>query len=105
MTKVTIDPGVCGLITSVQATSEDQMDVEVVVKSACESIQQMMKELGTAHDAFEVCLKRPGDNAFYEYAKENFPVHAGCPAIAGIVKCIEAECRLALPKNSCITFE
>ena len=105
MTKVTINPGVCNLITSVEAVSEVQMEVKVKVKSACESINQMFKELGDTFDAYEICLTKPGANAFYEYAAEHLPVHAGCPAIAGIIKCMEAECRLALPKDVSITFD
>lgn len=33
MAKVTINPGVCGLITSAEAVSEDGMEVELHVKS------------------------------------------------------------------------
>ncbi len=36
MTKVKIDPGICGLITSAEAHSDDQMTVEVTVKSGCD---------------------------------------------------------------------
>ena len=104
MTKVRINPGVCGFTTTVTATSEDQMEVKVKVSSGCESVKKMMEELGDTFDAYEVCLTKPGDNEFYEYASENFPVHAACPIIAGIVKCVEAECRLALKANASIEF-
>ena len=65
----------------------------------------MMAELGTTLDAFEVCLVKPGRGPLFKYAAEKFPVHAGCPVIAGITKCIEAECSLALKKDSGIYFE
>ena len=105
MKKVKIDPGVCGLPTTVEATSEDGIEVRIHVKSACESIRKMAEELGDTFDAYEVCLVKPGDGPFYEYACAHFPGHAACPAIAGIIKCMEAECRLALPKDSTIIFE
>ncbi len=105
MKKVKIDPGVCGLLTAVEAESEDGMEVRIRVKSGCESIRKMMEELGDTFDAYEVCLVKPGDGPFYEYACAHFPGHAACPAIAGIIKCVEAECRLALPKDASITFE
>lgn len=79
--------------------------VEVTVCSDCESVRKMMEALGSSFDAYEVCLARPGANVFYQYAEEHFPVHAGCPVIAGIVKCMEAECRLALPRDVSIVFE
>lgn len=105
MTKVTIDPGICNLLTTVEAESEDQMEVKVRVKSGCQSINQMFKDLGDTFDAYEICLSKPGSNAFYEYAAGHLPGHASCPVIAGIIKCMEVECRLALPKTVSITFE
>ena len=81
MTKVRIEPGVCGFVTSVTAHSEDQMEVTVQVKSGCESVRQMMAALGDTFDAYELCLCKPGDGPFYDYAREHFPGHASCPAI------------------------
>ena len=105
MTKVMINPGVCGLVTAVEARSEDQMEVELTVKSGCEAVRNMMKELGNTFDAFSICLGKPGFGPFYDYAREHFPGHASCPVIAGILKCAEAECGLALPREASITFE
>jgi len=105
MTKVKIDPGICNLITSVEANSEDQMEVKVKVKSGCESINKMFEDLGDTFDAYEICLSKPGANQLYEYASKNLPGHASCPAIAGIIKCMEVECKLALPKDAAIHFE
>ena len=104
MTKVTINPGVCGLITTVEAHSDDQMEVKVTVKSGCEAVRKMMEELGDTFDAFACCLGKPGTSVFYDYAREHFPGHASCPTLARILKCMEAECALALPKEASITF-
>ena len=105
MTKVMIDPGVCGFVTSAEAVSEDQEEVKITVKSGCESIRRMTEVLGDTFDAFDVCLVKPGQGPLYEYAAEHCPGHASCPIIAGITKCIEVECRLALPKDASIRFE
>jgi len=105
MTKVKIDPGICGFVTSAEAHSDDQMTVKVTVKSGCDSVRAMMEALGDTFDAYDVCLKKPGEGAFFEYAAANFPVHAACPVLSGIIKCMEAECRLALKKDVSITFE
>lgn len=104
MTKVRINPGICGLITEVTAETEDQMEVTVQVRSDCKSVSGMFEVLGNNFDAFEICLKRPGENIFYRYAAENFPGHASCPVIAGIAKCIEKECGLALRQDAEIRF-
>jgi len=104
MTKVVIDPGICNFVTSVEAVSEDGMEVTLKVKSGCVSINEMFKKIGNTFDAYELCLAKPGDGPLYEYAKENLPGHGGCPVIAGIVKAAEVECNLALPKDAKITF-
>ncbi|MEG1887441.1 MAG: hypothetical protein RR177_04875 [Oscillospiraceae bacterium] len=104
MTKVRIDPGICGLMTSVEATSEDEMEVKINVASGCQSINKMFEILGNTFESYELCLKKPGDGVFYEYARENLPGHCACPVIAGIIKAVEVECKLALPKNATIEF-
>ena len=105
MTKVKIDPGICGFITAVDASSEDGMEGKVRVRTGCKSVKGMMDALGDTFDSYEVCLVKPGEGPFYEYAQEHFPVHVACPVINGIIKCIEAECHLALKKDAHIIFD
>lgn len=108
MTKVKIDPGACGFITSVTAEileDEDDVLVKIDIKSGCSSVQMITQNLGDTFDAYEECLKKPGDNSFYRYALTNFPGHASCPVLAGITKAIEIEAKLALPHDVYIKFE
>jgi len=104
MTRVNINPGVCGFQTQVSAESEDQQEVRLRVTSGCKAVQEMMKALGGTFDGFEICLAKPGAGPLYEYAAEHFPGHAACPVLAGIAKCAEAECGLALKRDAAITF-
>ena len=104
MTKVRIQPGICGFTTMVEAESEDQMEVRLHVASGCASVQKMMEELGDTFDAYELCLTKPGSGPLFTYAGEHFPVHAACTVSAGRLKCVEAECRLALPCDATIEF-
>lgn len=106
MTKVMVDPGICGFVTSVEAVvDEDTEDVTVKVRSGCKSIKGMMDELGDTFDPYEICLQKPGKGPLFDYAQQNeFPVHSGCPVFGGIIKCIEAECGLALKKDASIKF-
>jgi hypothetical protein len=106
MTKVMIDPGICGFVTQAEAelTDEDTCEVKLTVKSGCEAVKSMMAALGDSADAFSTCLAKPGSGPFYEYAREHFPGHCACPVIAGITRAIEAECKLALKKDSSIQF-
>ena len=108
MTKVHIMPGPCGNITTVEAQAGPRKGrarmVNVKIESKCAAITGMAEALGTEFNAMELCLKRPGLGPFFEYAQQHFPVHVGCPAINGIIKCIEAEAGLALKKNASIEF-
>ena len=105
MAKVIIDPGVCGFEATVEAVSEDGMEVVLTVDSGCPAIMQMFEDLGTTFDAFELVFAHPGANPFYQYAaSHDFPQHGGCVTIAGIIKAVEATCNLALPSNASISF-
>ena len=104
MTTVRIDAGVCGFVTKVMAESEDGQEVRLRIVSGCPAVQKMAGELGETFDAFELCLVKPGQGPLYAYAGEHFPVHVGCPVLAGITKCAEAECGLALKKDASIHF-
>lgn len=104
MTKVKIEPGICGFTALVTAEDQEDDEIKVHVATGCEAIKKMMEDLGDMINAFDVCLKRPGAGLFYEYAAAHFPAHAACPVIAGITKAIEAEDGLALKKDASITF-
>ena len=104
MTKVIIDPGVCGMVATVSAHSDDGDEVTLSIESACKGVGSIIGSLGDTFDPYELCFAKPGTGPLYEYAAENFPAHGGCPVIAGIVKCVEAECGLALKKDATITF-
>ncbi len=104
MTKVRINPGVCGLIATVTAEALDGRQVKVTVESGCKGIQKMMEELGDTFDTFEVCFSPTGTNPFYKAAAKHCPPHGGCPVCAGIAKCVEAEAGLALKRPVEITF-
>ncbi len=104
MTTVQIDPGICGLKTKVIAESEDGMEVKITIASGCPSINEITKVLGDTFDSYELCLTKPGENSLYQYVSEHLPGHAACPTIAGIIKAVEVECKLALPKTATISF-
>lgn len=106
MTKVVINPGVCGFITTVTAIAgeEDETELTVAVKSGCDAVRDMMEQLGGTFNAYEECLVKPGHGRIYEYAAQHFPIHAACPVLSGIIKCMEAESGLALKRNASIEF-
>ena len=104
MTKIQIDPGPCKFKTVVTAEMNDDDLVNVKVASGCKSVMDMMAALGDEFDPYEVCLVKPGQGSLFAYASENFPLHAACPVIGGITKCIEVEAGLALKHDVTMTF-
>ena len=56
MTKVEINPGVCGFVATVIAESDDEQMVNLKIESGCGGITKLAEKLGDEVDAFEVCL-------------------------------------------------
>ena len=106
MKKLLVDPGICGFKTLVEAQADEAgTSVKLKVASGCPAVQKMMEELGDTFDAYALCLTPPGKGPLFEYAASHFPAHAACPILAGITKCAEAECVLALPQDVSFTFQ
>lgn len=105
MTKVRVNPGVCGFIAEITAENiEDDDEIEVTVDTKCPTVSKMMESLGNRFDAYSVCMAKPGTEIFHQYAAKNYSIHAACPMISAIIKTIEAEAGLALKKNVSIEF-
>ena len=98
MTKVRVEPGICGFTTLINAESEDGMMTTLTVDSKCGRIQKLVAGLDEEINAYSVCMPHPA-----QLFEEN-ELHAACPVVAGIVKAIEAECGLALKKDVQICF-
>ena len=104
MTKVKVEPGICGLTAVITADSEDGMEAEVHVETQCKMIGALMEGLGDTWNAYEIFMPSPGQEKFLPAVTAKYATHASCPVISGILKCVEAECGLALKKNVSITF-
>ena len=104
MTKVKIISGACGFVTDIEASGGDDEEITLKAVSGCSHVGKLFETLGESFDGYELCLHKPGSGPLYAYAAEFFPTHCGCPVIAGVVKAVEAECKLALPKDASIQF-
>ena len=97
MAQVKINPGICGLNSTIKVESDEMQNVSVCIKSECESIQAMevgLKEI----DGYEECFSKFGDSTVYQQAKLHCR-HPACPVPSAIIKGIEVACGLALPKD------
>jgi hypothetical protein len=102
MTKVTIQPGACGMPVTVEIEKKDKKTFAVTITSDCEMVQKLGKEVPelTMMDAF----KRLFDNPVYTKGAGCLK-HVSCPVPCGILKALEVEAGLNVPKDSVIHFE
>lgn len=105
MTEVEVHSGICGHSAVITVTRVDDQHVQVVIASECEQITAMNADLaciqwkGKGHEVF----KRMPDSAVYQSAAKHIR-HTACPVPSAILKAIEVETGVALPKEVSITF-
>ncbi len=101
MTKVRIDPGVCGFPTDVKISKKSGKVYSVSVVSECEMVQKLGEEISELDfsDAFKKILDNP------VYRKGSICLkHVSCPVPSGILKALEVEAGLAVPRGVRIEF-
>lgn len=105
MTRVEVSAGDCGHSAVIDVEKLDDRHVRVVLRSKCEQITAMNPALehlqwkGKGHEVFGRMI----ESAVYRSASEQIR-HTACPVPVAILKAIEAEVGLALPKDVTITF-
>ena len=95
MTRVIVNPGICGFTTTIEVDTVAKQRVKVVITSDCEMVTKLGESL-TEVDPWEA-LKQ--GQALSEY------VHATCPVPIAVLKAIEAEAELALPCDVVVLFD
>lgn len=99
MSKTEINAGICGHVTTVVASMEGKV-CKLAITSDCQAIQQLAQELTEVNPLLEISCRRATPQTLQMGMKHCF--HAACPVPVGIIKAIEVESKLALPKNALI---
>jgi len=97
MSYVNVKPGICGLETDVFVEKMDRSNVKVTFDTKCPYIKKMEEDL-TEVDGFTECFSKFADSIVYESANKNCK-HLACPVPSAIIKAIEVESGLALPRD------
>jgi hypothetical protein len=96
MAKAEIFAGICGFNTTVHAHKNgDGVDLEL--HSECKAIQKLASELKRVDPWQEISTRRKVPQTLEMGMK--YCTHAACPVPAGIIKAVEVEAGLALPKD------
>ncbi len=101
MTKVEVNPGACGMPAVIEVEKKDGKTYAVRISSECEMVVKLGKEIPelTMMDAF----KRLLDNPVYRHGSGCLK-HAACPVPSAVLKALEVEAGLNLPRDVSITF-
>ena len=100
MSKTVIQSGICGFTTEVIARAES-MTCSLIITSDCKAIQRLAEELRQVDPMAEITYRGEGPLTL-RLAREYCP-HPACPVPVGIIKAVEVEAKLALPKDATIT--
>jgi hypothetical protein len=103
MTRVKVEPRVCGFAWSVQTSKKAHDAVDVRVECGCDMVAELGDNLKEV--TIQNLFKRPfNENAIYQIAGE-CRLHSSCPVPCAIIKASEMELMLSLPKTVTISFE
>lgn len=97
-----IDGGVCGFKTTVEVKKTDNRSVSLKITTDCPNIRKLADEL-VELVPFEEIFKRAIQTRTYELASKYSP-HPACIVPSGILKAVEVEAGLALPRPAAIRF-
>lgn len=103
MSTATIEPGICGFTTTVKITKITKRACAVAIQSKCPHIQKLAAELTEVDPFKEISFRGDGPTVLRLGAE--YCSHPACPVPVGIIKAIEVESGLALPKDVSIHLE
>jgi hypothetical protein len=99
MASAEIESGICGFCTTVR-TKADGARVRVEFETTCQYVQKLAEQLTDVDPWREISYRGEGPVTL-RLAAEHL-VHPACPVPSGIIKAIEVEAGLALPKDASI---
>jgi len=102
MTRVIVKSGICGFISTIEVKKVDDESFKVVISSGCEMVTELGESL-TEIDKREI-FKKHIDTEVYKSASR-CELHVSCPVPMAILKAIEAEAELALPRDVVVIFD
>ena len=96
MTRVEVNPGVCGFTATILARADEDGKIRVEIESECTYVQELAEQLGVL-DPFKEW------NSFFESAvfkSANTCInHTDCVIPTAILKAVNVEAGLALPAD------
>ncbi|HEY3414112.1 MAG TPA: hypothetical protein VGM51_13810 [Armatimonadota bacterium] len=103
VTNATIDAGVCGFVTDVSASCEDDQNFRFQITSPCENIQGLAGRLPAVDAYSEIVAGYDGE--IHRAARASLKgCCSGCVVPVGIFKAMQVSAGLALPRPIAISL-
>lgn len=102
MSRVEVSAGICGFTAIIEAKMREDGKIEVKITSNCKEVTNLAKVLHTVE--LEDVFKNMCETPVYKAASKHLP-HSACPIPSAILKAIEVEACLAVPKDVSIKIE
>jgi len=103
MTRVYVEPGICGSCATIDARRDGQKDVQIRIQSGCEKVMAFGRCLGNL-SFFDILPRALNESTIYEKAGQ-CELHGSCPIPCAVMKAAEVELELAMKKEVKITFQ
>jgi len=101
MTTVVVNSGACGFTVTIKADKGKEKKISVSLDTTCEMVQKMLADIALVDH--RVTLTGFRDNPVYLSAAKHLK-HVACPVPSAILKAIETEAGMNVPKDARIEF-
>jgi hypothetical protein len=101
MTKVIVNSGACGYSVTITAKKNKDNTIVVDLDTECAMVKKMLEDIAVL-DRFAP-LTGFQSNPVYRSAAKHLK-HVACPVPSGILKALEVEAGLNVPKDAVISF-
>ncbi len=101
MTTVVVNSGACGFSVTITAKKGKDRTIEVTVETDCEMVRKMQADIAVLDRM--AGLGGFGNNPVHRSAAQHLK-HAACPVPSGILKAIEIEAGMNVPRDVTILF-
>lgn len=102
MTRIKVTSGACGFSVTITAEQGEDKKVGISLDTECEMVKKMIEDVSILdmRAAFTGFMNNP----VYKSASKHIR-HVACPVPGGILKALEVESGVNLPKDVTIIFE
>jgi hypothetical protein len=102
MTTVIVNAGACGFSVSINAEVTKDKTIKISLDTECGMVKDMLEDIATLNPF--ITLTGFQNNPVYQSASKHLK-HVACLVPSGILKAIEVEAGLNVPKEARIRFE